>query len=259
LSKSDNIDCLACHDTTGTYRKFPTACGNPPLTDKKCCGKLFPAVDLKKVARHVGPSSRTNCGRCHFYGGGADGVKHGDLDSSLKNPPFEVDVHMSPDGANLQCVDCHTATAHDIPGSRYAGNAKDVHGKDLPVDDHNRASCESCHGLAPHDNAKLNDHVDKVACETCHIPSFARGGVATKTDWDWRTMGKLKDGVGYNEEGYTQGNGEHRHTYKSIKGNFKYDENVEPMYAWFDGKMNYLTIDQKFDPKKQPIEEALAD
>ena len=27
-------------------------------------------------------------------------------------------------------------------------------------------------------------------------------------------MGRLKNGEGYNEEGYTQGNGEHRHTYK---------------------------------------------
>ena len=40
----------------------------------------------------------------------------------------------------------------------------------------------------------------------------------------------------------------------SIKGSFKYAENVKPLYRWFDGKMNFLTIDQKFDPKKQPVE-----
>jgi Zn finger protein HypA/HybF involved in hydrogenase expression len=121
------------------------------------------------------------------------------------------------------------------------------------------ASCESCHSDKPHslktiEGNKLNSHTKKVACETCHIPTFARGGVATKIHWDWRTMGKLKNGEGYNEEGYTQGNGEERHTYKSIKGSFKYAENIKPTYKWFDGKMNFLTIDQKFAPAKKPIE-----
>ncbi|HEC06249.1 MAG TPA: cytochrome C, partial [Thiolapillus brandeum] len=58
---------------------------------------------------------------------------------------------------------------------------------------------------------------------------------------------------GYKEEGYKQGNGEWRHTYKSIKGSFKYDENVKPLYRWFNGVMRYTTIDTKFDPSK-PVE-----
>ncbi|MEA3290724.1 MAG: cytochrome C, partial [Pseudomonadota bacterium] len=97
------------------------------------------------------------------------------------------------------------------------------------------------------------DHVNRVACETCHIPAYARGGVATKMDWDWRTAGKLKNGEGFKVGGYTQGNGEHRYTYKSIKGDFKYDENVVPEYRWFNGVMTYTTIDTIFDPS-QPVE-----
>jgi hypothetical protein len=119
------------------------------------------------------------------------------------------------------------------------------------------ATCESCHGHAPHPlglaGFKLNDHTDRVACETCHIPRFARGGVATKVSWDWRTAGRLKNGEGFKLEGYTQGDGKHRHTYKSIKGTFEYDEDIKPSYAWFNGTVDYTTIDTRFDDSKPVI------
>jgi hypothetical protein len=84
---------------------------------------------------------------------------------------------------------------------------------------------------------------------------MARGGVATKIDWDWRTAGAVdKKGEGYKVDGYKQGNGEQRDIYKSIKGTFKYGENLVPTYRWFNGTVNYLTIDSKFDPAKQPID-----
>jgi octaheme c-type cytochrome (tetrathionate reductase family) len=255
FDNEENIDCLACHESTGKYYKTPTTKGN------KACSVMFEGkkpIDWAKTAQSVVLPKRANCGSCHFYGGGGDNVKHGDLSSALFNPDKKLDVHMDSKGLNFDCVTCHVGEGHKWSGSRYQ---MDVAGKhDLPKPGMKRevASCKSCHTDAPHsqntiEGNKLNSHTKKVACETCHIPSFARGGVATKTDWDWRTMGKLKNGEGYKEEGYTQGNGEHRHTYKSIKGDFKYGENVEPMYAWFNGRMDYLTIEQKFDPSKQPV------
>ncbi len=66
-------------------------------------------------------------------------------------------------------------------------------------------------------------------------------------------MGKLKNGEGFKLKEYTQGDGHHRATYKSIKGNFKYGENLKPQLEWFDGTMKYTTIDTKFDPAKAPI------
>jgi hypothetical protein len=36
----------------------------------------------------------------------------------------------------------------------------------------------------------LNRHTSKLACQTCHIPEFARGGIATKMSWDWSTAGQ---------------------------------------------------------------------
>jgi octaheme c-type cytochrome (tetrathionate reductase family) len=250
------IDCLVCHDSTGRYYRMPNSKGNA------ACSSMLegkPPIEWSKVAQSVALPTRSNCGSCHFYGGGGDGVKHGDLDSSLKHPGRALDVHMDADGLNFSCTECHQGEGHTWSGSRYNINAKDEEGIGKPGQRRPVATCESCHGSSPHpDNnlkaIKLNGHTDRVACQTCHIPSFARGGIATKTDWDWRTAGKLKNGEGFKLKEYTQGNGEHRATYKSIKGDFKYAENVTPSYAWFDGVMNYTTIETTFNPKAGPVE-----
>ena len=241
------IDCLVCHESTGTYYKTPTTDGN------KACSVMFegkPAIDWTAAAQSVSLPGRNNCGACHFFGGGGDNVKHGDLSSALFQPDRQLDVHMGVDGENFACTVCHTGEGHQWAGSRYEMTVENE-APAKPGMPRDTASCESCHGHEPHDalsltGMKLNEHTDRVACETCHIPEFARGGVATKMHWDWRTAGKLKDGEGYREEGYIQGNGEPRHTYKSIKGDFKYDENVQPIYRWFNGATRYTTIDTNF-------------
>jgi len=88
FSVQENVDCLVCHDTTGTYKKTPTGAGMP-------ANELS---ELTAIAQSVDVTSRDTCGACHFYGGGGDEVKHGDLDSSLINPDFNLDVHMDADG-----------------------------------------------------------------------------------------------------------------------------------------------------------------
>ncbi len=256
FKNQDNIDCLVCHESTGTYYKTPTTRGN------KSCSVMFegkPPIDWVKVAQSVEMPSRANCGSCHFYGGGGDNVKHGDLSSVLFDPPKDVDVHMSADGEDFTCVTCHVGEAHEWAGSRYDMLVNDEVGTGKAGMPREVASCESCHDRSPHsttsvEGIKLNNHTKTVACETCHIPEIARGGVATEVDWDWRTMGKLKDGEGFKLKEYTQGDGHHRATYKSIKGNFTYAENLQPEYAWFNGVMNYTTIATHFDPSKGPVE-----
>ena len=250
FTDQNNVDCLACHDTTGTYKKFGTDAGHPLYADREFepmegpLGKQqFKAPDLSKIAQHVGQPGRGNCGACHFNGGGGDAVKHGDLDSSLKNPSRELDVHMAKDGANMVCSDCHTFNAHQPSGSRYAATSKDKHGLDLPKDDHNHATCESCHGFTPHKEAKINNHTNKVACQTCHIPEFARGGIATKTLWDWSTAGKM-DANGKplfikDDHGHLK--------YSAAKGDFAYGENVRPEYKWYNGVVHQIAITDKLD------------
>ena len=249
FAKQENVDCLACHDTTKTYKKVPTDAGHPlysPRETPKGSGKIAQPPDLTKIAQSIGKSSRDNCGACHYNGGGGDAVKHGDLDTSLNNPPKSLDIHMARDGLNMSCATCHTFNAHQPSGSRYAATAKDAHGIDLPKDDHNRATCESCHGATPHKEAKLNTHANKLACQTCHVPEFARGGIATKMLWDWSTAGR-KDAAG--KPVFTKN--DHGHlVYSAEKGDFKYGENVRPEYKWYNGVVRQITMTDKIDDSK---------
>ena len=252
LNKLENIDCLACHDNTGKYFKTVVTPGHPKV--RKIFAPKKP-VPWTQSAQHVGLPTRTNCGKCHFYGGGGDNVKHGDLSSVLFDPPRAVDVHMSPrekGGAGLVCIDCHVGEGHKWAGGHYKLNIGDD-GKRPPGMPRRTLSCAQCHGDRPHPNTtltgwRLNGHTARVACETCHIPAFARGGVATKVFWDWSTAGKLKNGKPFAEEGYKQGNGKKRHTYASLKGTFKWAENVVPEYAWANGDMDWLLPEDAFDP-----------
>lgn len=240
------VDCLVCHDQTGEYKKFPTDGGYPPMEDKYFGKALYKKTDLKKTAQNVGLPGRQNCGACHFYGGGGDGVKHGDLDSSLVNPSYDLDVHMSPDGGNFACVRCHSTIEHKVSGRCYKTPAFTDRKSVLDSDMVKRISCVSCHTDAPHkDFTKLNNHTDKVACQTCHIPSFAREK-PTKMLWDWSKAGKLKNGKPYVEEDEVM----KKHKYMSKKGVFVWEKNVEPVYFWFDGTMEYTLMTDKIDPAK---------
>ncbi len=244
------VDCLVCHDTTGDYKKFPSGAGYPVEEPKKFGKQEFFPPDYNLVAQKVGRPSRDNCGVCHFYGGGGDGVKHGDLDSSLSSPSRDLDVHMNAEGQNFRCVRCHTTNAHKIAGRCYKQPAFDDPDKSLLHDDMiHRISCASCHTDKPHEPGhKANDHTDIVACQTCHIPEFARV-LPTKMWWDWSKAGAMKDGKPYSVEGPL-----HRHSYTSKKGEFRWEKNVQPEYAWFNGTLEYLLLTDKVDPSKGPVQ-----
>ena len=251
----EKIDCLVCHDTTGTYKKFPTDCGYPPLKDKVFAGKkLFKAVNLSYVAQHVGRTSRASCGKCHFYSGGGDGVKRGDMDSKLIAPPKELDVHMDAKGLNFTCSTCHREEAHEIEARHYDKPAPGERRLALPKDDGHRVRCESCHGLRPHRSekklfdlrlSKLNDHTRRVACQTCHIPLYARG-LPTNTFWDWSTAGKFENGKPIVKKGPFG-----RPVYHTKKGTLKWGKDLVPEYFWYDGTLNYLLAGEhlRFDEK----------
>lgn len=248
FTAEENIDCLICHDTTGNYKKFPTAAGHPAYEPTDFSGKTWEPPDLTQAAQSVGPPTRQNCGTCHFFGGGGAGVKHGSLDPSLFHPDHTTDVHMAEDGPNFECVDCHKAPAHDIQGSRIRMSiGSDNFQLPLPLEE-NRASCVACHSEAPMQSAKLNDHTDKVACQSCHIPQLARGNLPTKLYWDWTTAGRMDEtGKPYTE---TDENGVT--IYDTKKGSFVWDKNVEPEYVWSNGIIRYVMADNKIDDS-QPV------
>lgn len=248
FKSEEAVDCLVCHERTGTYKKLPGLAGHPAYKEMEFppkSGRMVKPADLSKIAQSVGSTSRETCGSCHFMGGGGDAVKHGDLDTSMKNPPRYLDVHMDAKGLNFTCATCHATKGHNIPGSRYTPTGKDsdaahIRGK---VDESNAATCQSCHGQEPHKKAsmatKLNEHTEKIACQTCHIPQYARGNIATKMTWDWSTAGKLSpDGKPLN----IKDSSGHHDSYDSKKGNFTYESDVVPEYQWINGKVKYTLL-----------------
>lgn len=196
----ENVDCLVCHERTGTYRK-----GDGGLPGKD--------VDLQAVARSVGYPRRDNCGGCHHFGGGGLGVKHGDLDATLDNPDENDDVHMG--RHDMLCIDCHGGKGHDIRGKAFS----------VSVNHDNGIGCTDCHAGTPHADPRLDDHTARVACQTCHIPTFANS-VPTKMVWDWSKAGD-------------DGRPDDPHHYLKIKGEFTYEKGVKPEYLWFD-----MTVDR---------------
>ncbi len=218
-----NVDCLSCHDNSGKYAKKAGGAGMPD-----------PTVNLAEVAQHVGKPQRLNCGTCHFLGGGGNNVKHGDLELALLDSPRTVDVHMGTDGMNMECVDCHTASKHQMLGKMYSVSSMN----------RNRVECETCHSRLPHADGVLNSHTLKVACQTCHIPVYAKVN-PTKLSWDWSTAGRLKNGEPIEEKG---AKGED--VYLSIKGSFVWDTNVKPEYIWFNGTASHYLVGDTFDPSK---------
>jgi octaheme c-type cytochrome (tetrathionate reductase family) len=213
-----NIDCLVCHDQTETYFKQKGQAGMPAT--EETANAYYSVPDYNYVAQNVGIPKKHNCGICHFYGGGGNNVKHGDLEEALLNCSFEVDVHMASDSLNMQCIDCHRTERHNISGKLYSVSASNT----------NRVSCDQCHTSAPHMDMIIDQHTAKVACQTCHIPEYAKVN-ATKLWWDWSTAGRL-DEMGLP---YAEPDADGNHNYLSIKGNFVWDDHVEPEYTWFNG------------------------
>jgi octaheme c-type cytochrome (tetrathionate reductase family) len=212
LTKAENVDCLVCHAQSGyTKGKY----GNPADT-----------VDLAKAAQSVAAPTRTQCGNCHFNGGGGNGVKHGDLDGSLYYPTAEIDVHMGKLG--FQCTTCHTTHDHVVKGRLVADN--------ITINPAEQVQCTDCHTDQLHTDERINTHLDSVACQTCHVPAMALKD-PTKVTWDWSTAG--------------QDLGDDHFTYLKIKGSFEYEQNVRPQYLWFNGNLDYrYLLGDVIDPTK---------
>ncbi len=172
----ENIDCLLCHQTE--YKR------------KRENGSMVPdsanmAISMDQAVQTVHPPTRENCLACHAKAGGGDAVKRGDLAlASAHTADIHYDVHMATSGANLACQDCHKAENHRFPGK----------GSDLrPSDTDVALECasSSCHEATPHASSRLNKHTDRVACQTCHIPVFAKHAddsaatEATEVDRSW--------------------------------------------------------------------------
>ena len=175
-----NIDCMVCHQEA--YRR------------KKVDGVFVPdedamTISMNQAAQTVHPPGRYNCLQCHAKAGGGDAVKRGDLTlAQISTTDRNFDVHMATTGGNMRCQECHTFTNHKVAGK----------GSDLrPTDSTEVPECSDCHADMTtndgHEGEYVERHIARVACQTCHIPIYAKDAAdspsseATETHRTWLT------------------------------------------------------------------------
>lgn len=218
FSKKENVDCLICHAEPTKYSK---KVGGGGLPDSE--------IDLVKAAQSVRKPTKENCGKCHFYGMDGTEIKHGNLDPILANADKSADVHIG--GQKFECTKCHKTQNHKITGESHS----------ISIDSKNIVSCADCHKAdeSLHSNKLYAKHLSTVACETCHIPYYARSTSAL-TNWDWSEAGKKEDEL----------NSDNLPVYSKKYGQLTWEKNLTPTYAWSNGSNYYYSIGEKIDPQK---------
>lgn len=173
-----NIDCLICHQRD--YKRVKVNGVFVPDTANM-------TITLDRAVRTVHLPERSNCLVCHARAGGGDAVKRGDLAlATAHTTDVLFDRHMATEGADMKCQECHVTESH-----RIAGRGSDLRQTDLDVD----MACTNCHkdktAAAGHPSAVLNRHTARVACQSCHIPVYAKDAAdtaateATETHRTW--------------------------------------------------------------------------
>jgi hypothetical protein len=103
--------------------------------------------------------------------------------------------------------------------------------------------CTDCHQADLHKNPVLNKHARRVACQTCHIPTFAKAS-PTKTWWDWSAAGKDVKPEDVKKDAYGD------KTYDRMKGEFTWEKDVVPTYYWYNGAIDRYLAGDTIDPSK---------
>jgi hypothetical protein len=240
MEQLNNIDCLMCHQDE--YARI----GAPPYEDVVVVGadgspttiqipvaetfRFMPdeskmSISILEAARTVHPTTRKTCLRCHAGASGSDGGKRGDLSSVTVDPPRSSDIHMSSHGEDMNCSDCHSAENH-----RFEGRGLDLRPNDVDT----RLTCAECHTDQPHEDysvtrvGSLDRHAAKVACQTCHIPEFAKD-ISTELVRDW-THSEFSPKACGGRGGWLPG---------EVRA-----MNVIPTYRWFDGTSQVYVLGQ---------------
>ncbi len=237
FNNPENVDCLVCHDQTGTYKKGLTSGGYPD-----------PSVNLQAVAGSIRMGvepTRKSCISCHSHAGGGDNVKHGDLSSAIVSTTREYDVHMGTDGADFTCVACHAANHDPETGDVNHGIA----GMSLhSVNEGEMRQCNDCHGKVAniHAGSSVEPMMaegwhDNLACQVCHIPAIARQ-VSTKVEWYWSDAGQTVSPIPVDPA-------TDRETYNKKKGTFVWKNNVRPTLRYSNGKWKrpVVGVTDKYD------------
>lgn len=176
----ENIDCLICHQKEYKRKK-------DTLTGLMVPDTVNMIITMDQAVQTVHKPVRANCTQCHAKGGGGDNFKRGDLAvAHATTTDRNFDVHMAATAnGDLACQRCHTTQLHKI-----AGRGSDLRETDLDV----RMSCSTtaCHPTKAvsngHATSTVYKHIARVACQTCHIRTYARNAADTTATESTETM-----------------------------------------------------------------------
>jgi len=206
----ENIDCLLCH-SPNYKRTVATVNGSfafVPDTANMTVSVLQAAVDIRLPTKDT-------CLNCHTKAGGGNNFKRGDLEEAHRTATTSLDVHMAPTsqgGAGLSCTGCHQAAGH-----RIAGRGVDMRERDAGTP---TPACANCHTNTPHGDSRLNQHTARVACNVCHVPSFAKTA-PTDMRRDWSLAGEVNPVT------------------RLWEPNMVMQTNVTPVYKFFNGRSQF--------------------
>jgi len=209
---SSDLDCLMCHNDT-YKRKF---------TPEPDPAKWIDVVDWQGTARTYVPADKdangnynvefnftampagttglalvkgakkpttTTCLSCHAKAGGSDWAKRGDLGLNSASATSDQDIHLASvanGGAGLICTSCHVPLDHKI-----AGRGIDLRPTEPGVAVKKCVECHvgmdsgTGHAAAGAPRSEGDRHVKRVACQSCHITAFGKGG-STEVARNWK-------------------------------------------------------------------------
>ncbi len=171
------IDCLICHAAAYDMNRKQV------IVDPGGRARWGQDRSLKAALSVTTPSAEA-CLRCHQHNFGGDiyvDPAGSEYSQSLQNlgkqrpriqhpgskrgTPYSPtwDVHAA---AGMSCLECHQTQGHLMAKGTHTTT---MMANDLPQVE---VSCLDCHDDPPHESEDINDHLEKLACQTCHIPSL---------------------------------------------------------------------------------------
>jgi len=180
--ETNAIDCLICHAAAYDMNRKQV------VADANGRTRWDQDRSLRAAMSVTAPTAQA-CLRCHQHNMGGDlyvdeadpsymeslaalghqrpRVQH---PGSKRGTPFAVswDVHAA---AGMACIDCHTTQGHLIARGTHTTT---LMANDLPEVE---ITCIGCHDEEPHnpatpDGQAINAHLERLACQICHIPSL---------------------------------------------------------------------------------------
>lgn len=184
----------------------------------------------------IGLTSDEHCLRCHEHA--RTGYKRGTL--------FRAghDVHATSaaladigGGEGRHCVACHTSEHHKFVRGDSVGG--DLMASDYPVGSpENQLNCQSCHNAAALPQPwHSTQHLDKLACETCHIPYASGITYSVYGHGGQLNFGRNADGL--DTRLITADHLLDDHTDADVNSDWE-AYRVRPTLMWFDGNVSFL-------------------